>query len=453
MMPKLIFGGVITLAAIVVLLLVLVIVGGIVAGLLAPLIGSVPVSYNFRSIRARWTSTIVAILGIAGTVGVFVAMLSLARGFRATLVGSGTPDDALVMRAGSTSEMMGGITLDSIKLVQDKPGVARDASGQPLVTQEVVGVIPIPLISTGTDANVEARGVSPNVLEIRKFVKIVQGRMFHAGLDELVVGKNASKTYAGLTVGNTVSFGGGQWKVVGVFDAGGSSFDSEMWCDARILNQVLKRPENIFQSATVHLTSPAAFDQFKDSITSDPQLNLEVEREVDYYAKQSSAMTQLITVLGGLVAAIMAIGAVFGALNTMYSAVARTRARDCHDARDRFLQLEHHPLIPVRGAADFVHRRHYRLCGRASAERHDHANHEFLDLLEYSLRLQDHFQLARDGSDFRAGHGRSRRLAARRARGAAPRRRLPARVVGDLRQRRNETDRSRTGAAARQPPS
>jgi len=146
--------------------------------------------------------------------------------------------------------------------------------------------------------------------------------MFHSGLDELVVGKNASKTYAGLTVGNTVNFAGGEWKVVGVIDAGGSSFDSEIWCDARILNEVLKRPENIFQSATVHLTSPAAFDKFKDSITSDPQLNLEVEREVDYYAKQSSAMTQLITILGGLVAAVMAIGAVFGALNTMYSAVA-----------------------------------------------------------------------------------------------------------------------------------
>jgi putative ABC transport system permease protein len=322
MVSNIIFGVVITLMAIAVLLVVLVIVGGIVAGLLAPLIGSVPISYNFRSIRARWSSTIVAILGIAGTVGVFVAMLSLARGFRATLVASGSPDDALVMRAGSTSEMMGGITLDSIKLVQDKPGVARDASGQPLVTQEVVGVVPIPLISTGTDANVEARGVSSNVLQIRKFVKIVQGRMFHSGLDELVVGKNASKTYEGLTVGNTVNFGGGQWRVVGVFDAGGSSFDSEVWCDARILNEVLKRPDNIFQSATVHLTSPAAFDTFKDSITSDPQLNLEVEREVDYYAKQSSAMTQLITVLGGLVAAIMAIGAVFGALNTMYSAVA-----------------------------------------------------------------------------------------------------------------------------------
>ena len=322
MVAKFLFGVVITLAAIAALLLVLVIVGGIIAGLLAPLIGSVPISYNFRSIRARWTSTIVAILGIAGTVGVFVAMLSLAHGFRATLVASGSPDDALVMRAGSTSEMMGGITLDSVKLVQDKPGVARDAAGLPLVTQEVVGVVPIPLISTGTDANVEVRGVAPNVLQIRKFVKVVEGRMFHSGLDELVVGKNASKTYAGLTVGNTVNFGGGQWKVVGVFDAGGSSFDSEVWCDSRILNSVLKRPDNIFQSATVHLTSPSAFDSFKDSITSDPQLNLEVEREVDYYAKQSSAMTRLITILGGLVAAIMAIGAVFGALNTMYSAVA-----------------------------------------------------------------------------------------------------------------------------------
>lgn len=322
MLAKLFFGVIITLVAVSALLILLVIIGGILAGLLAPLIGAVPVSYNFRSIRARWTSTIVAILGIAGTVGVFVAMLSLARGFRATLVGSGSPDDALVMRAGSTTEMMGGITLDSIKIVQDKPGVARDASGQPLVTQEVVGVIPIPLISTGTDANVEVRGVSSNVLEIRKFVTIVEGRMFHPGLDELVVGRNASKTYQGLTVGNMVNFGGGRWKVVGMFDAGGSSFDSDVWCDARILNEVLKRPANIFQSATVHLTSAAAFDAFKDSITSDPQLNLEVEREVDYYAKQSSAMTRLITVLGGLVAGVMAIGAVFGALNTMYSAVA-----------------------------------------------------------------------------------------------------------------------------------
>jgi putative ABC transport system permease protein len=321
MAAKLLFGVVITIAAILALVLVLTIVGGIVAGLLAPFIGSVPISYNLRSVRARWTSTIVAILGIAGTVGVFVAMLSLARGFRATLVASGSPGNALVMRAGATSEMMGGITLDAVKVVQDSPGVARDASG-PLVTQEVVGVVPFPLISTGTDANVQVRGVSSNVLRIRKFARIIQGRMFEPGVAELVAGKNASRTYSGLTLGNRVDFAGGQWQVVGIFDAGGSSFDSEVWCDSRILAQVLKRPENIFQSATVHLDSPNSFQRFKDAVTSDPRMSVDVVREIDYYAKQSTTMTRLITVLGGLVAAIMAIGAIFGALNTMYSAVA-----------------------------------------------------------------------------------------------------------------------------------
>jgi putative ABC transport system permease protein len=321
MLAKLFFGILVTVGAIVALLLVLAVVGGILAGLLAPIVGSVPISYNLRSVRARWTSTIVAILGIAGTVGVFVAMLSLARGFKSTLVASGSPTNALVMRAGAASEMMGGITLDSVKVLQDAPGIARDNSG-PLVTQEVVGVVPFPLVSTGTDANVQIRGVSPNVLRIRTFAKIVQGRMFVPGLTELVVGKNASRTYAGLTLGNTVNFAGGRWKVVGVFDAGGSAFDSEVWCDGRILAQVLKRPENIFQSATVRLASADSFQRFKDAVTSDPRMNVDVIREIDYYAKQSTTMTRLITVLGGLVAAIMAIGAVFGALNTMYSAVA-----------------------------------------------------------------------------------------------------------------------------------
>ena len=430
MVAKLIFGVVITAAAIAALLLVLIIVGGILAGLLAPLIGNVPISYNFRSIRARWTSTIVAILGIAGTVGVFVAMLSLAHGFRATLVSSGSPDDALVMRAGSTTEMMGGITLDSVKLVQDKPGVARDAAGQPLVTQEVVGVIPIPLISTGTDANVEVRGVSPNVLEIRKFVKVVEGRMFHSGLDELVVGRNASKTYEGLTVGNTVDFGGGHWKVVGVFDAGGSSFDSEVWCDSRILNEVLKRPENIFQSATVHLTSPAAFDQFRDSITSDPQLNLEVEREVDYYAKQSSAMTRLITILGGLVAAVMAIGAVFGALNTMYSAVAE-RGREIATMRaigfsswNVILSFLFEALLISFIAGIIGCLVVLPLNGMTTQT----MNFSTFSSIAFAFKIT--FNLLVMGVIFRAGHGRTRRLVTRRTRGPAPCGRIPAGTVG-----------------------
>lgn len=157
---------------------------------------AIPVIYNLRSVRARWTSAIVAILGIAGTVGVFVAMLSLARGFRATLVSSGAYDNAIVMRAGATSEMMSGISLDTVKILQDEPGVSRTDNG-PQVTSEVVVVAPFPLRATGTDANVQIRGVSPNVLTVRRNVKIIQGRMFHPGLSELVVGRYARDTYSG----------------------------------------------------------------------------------------------------------------------------------------------------------------------------------------------------------------------------------------------------------------
>jgi putative ABC transport system permease protein len=286
----------------------------------------IPVVYNFRSVRARWQSAIVAVLGIAGTVGVFIAMLALAKGFKATLVSSGTADNALVIRAGATSEMMGAVTLDEVKIIQDAPGVARDGSG-PLVSPEVVVIAPFPLRATGTDANVQVRGVSGNALLVRNKIKIVQGRFFQPGLSELVVGRNVPDAYTGLNLGDTVTFGGGKWTVVGVFDAGGSSFDSEVWCDARVLDQVYKYPENIFQSATAHLTSPAALQQFKDSITADPRMNVDVFSEIDYYAKQSTRMTTLITILGGVVASIMAFGAIFGALNTMYSAVAE-RSRE-----------------------------------------------------------------------------------------------------------------------------
>jgi putative ABC transport system permease protein len=282
---------------------------------------AIPVIYNFRSVKARWTSAIVAVLGIAGTVGVFVAMLSLARGFKATLVSSGSVDNAMVMRAGATSEMTGGVGTDTVKILQDAPGIARSSDG-PLLTPEVVLVAPIPLISTGTDANVQIRGVSKNVLQIRNKVKIVEGRMFQPGLNEVVVGKNANKSYTGLTLGNTINLGNVRWLIVGIFDAGGSAFDSEVWADAHLLGPAYNRPDNFFQSVTVHLVSPDALQQFKDAVTSDPRLNVDVTREIDYYAKQSTRLTTLITVLGGLIAAIMAIGAIFGALNTMYSAVA-----------------------------------------------------------------------------------------------------------------------------------
>ena len=287
---------------------------------------AIPVVYNFRSVKERWTSAVVAVLGIAGTVGVFIAMLSLAFGFKATLVSSGSSDNAMVRRAGSTSEMDSSISLDQIKIMEDFPGVAHASTG-PLVTPEVVVIAPFPLRSTSTDANVQVRGVSPRALDVRTKIKMIEGRFYQPGLAELVVGRNVDKTYAGLSMGDSVKFGGGTWRVVGVFDAGGSAFDSEVWCDSHVLNQIYHRPENIYQSLTVHLDSAGALQQFKDAATADPRLTVDVSPEIEYYAKQSRTLTTLIVVLGGIVAVVMGIGAVFGALNTMYSAVAE-RSRE-----------------------------------------------------------------------------------------------------------------------------
>jgi putative ABC transport system permease protein len=287
---------------------------------------AIPLTYNLNSLRVRWNSAVVAILGIAGTVGVFVAMLSLAKGFKVTLTSSGLPTNAIVLRGGATSEMESAINLDQARVIEDAPGIARGPAGA-LVSPEVVVIAAFPLKATGTDANVQVRGVSPRVMQVRDQVRIVSGHFFQPGLNELVVGRNVARTYSGFELGNTVKFGGGTWTVAGVFDAGGSAFDSEIWCDANALNAVYKRPQNIFQAVTVHLTSPDAFTRFKDALTSDPRITVQAEREIAYYDKQSRAITTLITVLGYIVATVMGVGAIFGALNTMYSAVAE-RSRE-----------------------------------------------------------------------------------------------------------------------------
>ena len=286
----------------------------------------IPLSYNMRSVRQRWNSAVVAVLGIAGTVGVFVAMLAMARGFKATLVSSGSPRNAIVRRAGADSEMVSAVNLDQVHVIESAPGVAHEG-GQPLVSAEMVVIAGFHLKSTDTVANAQVRGVSARALKVRDNVHVVEGRFFNPGLAELVVGRNARASYAGLDLGDTVKFGGGSWKVVGIFEAGGSAFDSEVWCDANVLGQVYKRPQNVFQSVTARLDSPAALGAFKDALTSDPRLSVQVDRETDYYDKQSRTLSTLIRVLGFLVAFVMGIGAVFGALNTMYSAVSE-RSRE-----------------------------------------------------------------------------------------------------------------------------
>jgi putative ABC transport system permease protein len=223
--------------------------------------------------------------------------------------------------------MDSGVTLDQARVIADAPQVARTSAGMPLSSPELVVIGAFQLAKSGTDANVQIRGMTPLVLEVRPSVKVIQGRFFQPGLAELVVGSNAVEIYRGLDLGSTVSFGGQDWEVVGIFNAGGSAFDSEIWCDHTVLAQTFKRPSNFFSSVTTRLISATDFDAFKDALTSDPRLTVQVEREAEYYAKQSQMVSKLIRVLGFLVASVMAIGAVFGALNTMYSAVA-ARSRE-----------------------------------------------------------------------------------------------------------------------------
>ena len=286
---------------------------------------AIPLSYNVKSVRARWTSSIVAVLGIAGTVSVFVAMLAMARGFQATLMKSGVPENAMIRRAGATSEMDSAVTLEQVRVLEDAPMVAR-RGGDPLVSAEVVVVTDMPLLGTTGDANVQVRGVSPRALEVHHGVKIVDGRAFQAGLPELLVGKHAAVNYAGLGQGQTVKFGGLVWTVVGRFDSGGSSFDSEVWCDADLLNQAYQRPRGVFQSVALRLQSPDAIESLRTRVAADPRMKVQIDREIEYYQKASQQLTALITNLGSLVAIVMGVGAIFGALNTMYSAVSeRTR--------------------------------------------------------------------------------------------------------------------------------
>ena len=287
---------------------------------------ALPLIYNLESVRVRWASTVVAVLGIAGSVGVFVAMLALARGFEAALVSSGSDQNAMVRRAGATSEMDSAITLDQLRAIEDSAEVMRGADG-PLVSPEVVVVAALPLKKSGTDANVQIRGVSPKALAVHDKVKIVEGRFFTPGLFELNVGRNARDAYRGVAVGDDIKLGGATWKVVGSFDAGGSAFDSEIWCDANLLNSTYQRPAGIHQSVAARLAEGDAVASLERRFAADPRMKVRVETETDYYRRASQQMTTFITVLGSLVALVMALGAVFAALNTMYSAVAE-RSRE-----------------------------------------------------------------------------------------------------------------------------
>ena len=279
---------------------------------------------TLRSLGQRAGSSVVAIVGIAGVVIVFTAVLSIAEGFQAAMSEKGDPLRVMILRSGADTEMTSGFSGDHVRIIQDAPGIQRGPEG-PVASAELFVVVGHPLKRSGTDANVPLRGVSEHALKVRPEVKIVEGRMFNSGTNEIVVGRAASQQYEALAIGRTVRWGEGTWQVVGVFDTNGSVAESEIWCDARVLQPVYRRG-NTYQSVLARLESRDSFQILKDSLTSDPRVQVSVMREADYYAQQSQVMQMIIRNIGIGIAALMGLGAIFGAVNTMYSAVSsRTR--------------------------------------------------------------------------------------------------------------------------------
>jgi putative ABC transport system permease protein len=280
---------------------------------------------NLRTITERRSASISAMVGVAGVVAVFVAILSIDEGFRITLTTTGSPDTAIVLRSGSDSEMTSMVTVEDAKIIADAPGVSRGPHG-PLASKELFVIVDLPKRTTGTDANVPLRGVDLTAFDVREKVHIIAGRKFEPGHNEIVVGSGALQEFAGIDLGSKAHFGSTEWDVVGIFDSGGSLAESEIWTDANILRGVYHRGTTS-QAVYVKLASPGSFTAFKDALTSDPRLNVKVMRETEYYESQSLALHALITILGVSIAFLMGVGAVFGALITMYSAVA-SRARE-----------------------------------------------------------------------------------------------------------------------------
>ncbi len=279
---------------------------------------------NLRTIPQRLGSSTVAVVGIAGVVIVFVAVLSIAEGFRKTMAGTGSPSKAMIMRGGADTELSSILMRDDVDIIKQAPGIAPGATG-PMASAELFVIVDLPKKSTGTAANVPIRGVQPEAVATRETLRVVEGRMFEFGRNEVIVGRAAQGQFAGLDVGSRISAGSNDWEVVGAFEAGGSVSESEIWVDASVLQSAYRRGAS-YQSVMARLTSADAFDGFKNALTSDPRLDVQVVRESDYYAEQSVMLSNLIKTIGYLIAFLMGIGAVFGAINTMYNAVAsRTR--------------------------------------------------------------------------------------------------------------------------------
>jgi len=284
-------------------------------------------SVGISTLTQRLGSSAVIVVGIAGVVGVLVALLAMAEGYAETLRNSGSEDTAIAMRGASANEVSSTLSREDLVQIAQAPGVARNAKGEPIVSAEsvVAANLPIKGSKTGDEGSAQVRGVSDAAFDVRPNVKIIEGRRFTAGLRELVIGKGAVRQFEGLKVGATLNLGNQPWTVVGIF-ASGDAMESELWADANVVNDTYRRGSSR-NSATVKLTSASALKAFKDSLENNPQLKVKASTTLEFFSKQSEGMTKILRIIGITVGSIMAVGAVFGALNTMFAAVA-SRARE-----------------------------------------------------------------------------------------------------------------------------
>ncbi|MGH8134889.1 MAG: ABC transporter permease [Steroidobacteraceae bacterium] len=281
-------------------------------------------SLSLRSIPERWGPSIVIIVGLAGVVAVFTALLAMAEGFQSTLQATGREDVALVLRGGSQAELNSGLPRDQATLVKEAPGVTRGADGQPVASAEMIVIAELVKPGEKTGSNITVRGVEPAAFALRPQLHVVEGRRFQPGLRELIVGRGITQQFEGAKIGQTLRMRGSDWTVVGVFESGDAN-ESELWADVEVAQTTFNRRG--FSAVRLQLANPAGLRAVKDALTGDPRLNVDVESEQEYYSGQTKRFRQTIGVLAGVVTLIMALGATFAALNTMYAAVG-TRARE-----------------------------------------------------------------------------------------------------------------------------
>lgn len=281
---------------------------------------------NLRSVPQRWGPSLVIVIGLAGVVAVFTALLAMAQGFATTLQDAGRTDNAIVLRGGSGAELNSGFGGDVATLIKLGPGIRKGADGKPLASGELIVITE--LLKKGETvnaANVTLRGVEAASFELRPQLKIIEGRTFQPGLREIIVGAGVKRLFDGVDIGDVIRMRGSDWNVVGTFEAGDAN-DSEIWADAGSAQSAFNRG-NGFSAVRLGLESPEALEPLKAAFTADPRLGVEVLQEQAYYSSQTKQFRTMISVLAGVVTFIMALGAIFAALNTMYAAVA-TRTRE-----------------------------------------------------------------------------------------------------------------------------